>query len=309
MTKRTKIIMIALVIITTIATIFAALYTPEQSNSIARPTIKIGIQTDLNDTQNHIKNTALQEVKNYFTNKPPSAHYRYVAVDNTASPQEYKIALKFMLAPEPRVMIQCVADPSLSMVVHTPYQEASSHLIKVLRQQNIRSIGFITENKGNYKDLAKFLKKAFREGIFFGAVYNSKQTNFDKIINKLRNNDVQMFVLTGNPEKLDELVSALNTHGISNYQIASLYSAELSTQPKLYENIIFSGSDAGLYASKIFSIALENLISAYEASYKNAQFPDCKEIFEHLKKQATSDDSISVPTTSRIIKKAEPSGE
>lgn len=300
MTKRTRIIMITMVIITTVTTIFAALYTPEQSRSIARPTVQIGIQTSLNDKQTYIRDAVLQEAKNYLASKEPSSRYRYTPT----SDEQARISLRFMLTPEPRVEIFCAENPEQVIIAHTPYKEAAKLLISALREQYITNIGFITENKGDYKQLAKTLKTSFREGKFSGAVYHEQQNNFDKIINKLRNNDAQIFVLTGNPEKLDELIVALNNQGISNYQIASLYSAELSAHPELYQNVLFSGSDAGTYASKIISAALEKVIMSYEKNYQTESVPDCKQIFEYLKEQNKPDGRIDIPAASKTISKA-----
>ena len=64
MTFRTKIILLAIAVITAIVTVFAAMYKPKRSNTIVRPIIKIVAELPLAGEYSHLGLAAQQAIKN-----------------------------------------------------------------------------------------------------------------------------------------------------------------------------------------------------------------------------------------------------
>lgn len=308
MTKRTKIILLILVAVTAIATVFAAWYKPVRRDSIIRPIIKIGIMLPLSGNQTHLGTAARQAIEKYLAEREPTAGYRYEVVFKDYSslgetPADTASDLLFSLEPEPRVAITIGQNDNNPIVLHTPYADATALLAQDLKNQNLTNIGFITENTGNYRSLAKAVRDSLAEGSTFnGAVFSAGQTDFKALINKLRNADTQVFVLTGNPHDLDNLIQALNSNGISNYQISSLYSIDLTSRPELYNNIRFVGSVAGAYDSALVTEALLHLIKAYEANYKKDLIPNAATVRAYLEKNSVKNGELVIPA---LMKKVE----
>lgn len=301
MTKRTKIILLILVAITAIATVFAALYKPTRTNTIARPIIKIGFYLPLSGSEAHIGLAARQAVNLALQNQGPSSKYRYDVIfeDSAANPavlEDTKTDITFSLSPEPRLTLASGPDKADSFILHTPYQEAAKLLAQDIKNRGIRNVGFITEAVGDYRPLAKALNDSLSgTAAFSGAVFKKGQTDFTAIINKLRNNDSEIFVIAASPESLDNLVQELNLSGISNYQISSLYSVDLSSRPELYEHIRYSGSQGGLYDSDLAVEAVKTIINAYENNYKKDLVPGPAVISSYLAENRAQNGIISIP--------------
>lgn len=306
MTKRTQIILTIIVVIAAIVTVFAALYTPTRSDTISRPTIKIGLMLPLSGTQTHLGTAVRQAAEQFLAEKEPSSRYRYetVVVDSVSAQKanDTKADILFSLAPEPRVAISFGADEQKPLIIHTTYKEATSLLNEDFQKKGITNVGLITESIGDYRKLATSLRDSLsKDSTFNGAVFTTGQTDFKAIINKLRNSDAEIFVLTGNPEDLGNLVQALNNYGISNYQISSLYSIDLTSRPELYDNIRFVGSTAGAYDAELVTSALQNLIKAYEANYKKNLLPGSQVIRDYFEKNLSQDGIISIPATLKKV--------
>lgn len=301
MTKRTKIILLILVVITAVATVFAALYKPIRRDSIARPVIKIGFYLPLSGSEEHLGLAAKEAVNLALQEQGLSSKYRYEIIfeDSAASSDtlpDTKADLTFSIAPEPRITISTGSAKTDSFILHTPYSEAVKQLAEDFKKNEIHNVGLITEATGDYRPLAKALKDGLPENaVFSGAVFRKGQTDFTAIINKLRNNDSEIFVVAGSPEDTDNLIKELNFNGISNYQISSLYAADLSRTPELYNNIRFSGSAAGLYDSDLAARAVKIIIGAYENNYKKDLIPGSALISAYIAEKYAQNGIITVP--------------
>ena len=307
MTMRTKIILLAIALITAIATVFAAMYKPKRSNTIVRPVIKITAELPLSGENSHLGLAAQQAIQNSLKQADDSAGYKYeVNYVDQNTPYELapntKAILSFALSPEPRVILTLNSTEQQSFMIHTPYEEVITLVSEVLKQKQAQSVGFITLAEGNYHLLAQQLNQALSPNYkFMGAVYKIGQTDFENILNLFINNDIEYYLITGSPAEADKLMTALHNRGISPNKIIPLYVADLSAHPELYNNTISIGSEAGTYDGGLSAAAVLALMDSYEKNYKKDFLPSLAGISEYLLQNKAPNNTIQIKATRKQI--------
>ena len=307
MTFRTKIILLAIAIITAIVTVFAAMYKPKRSNTIVRPIIKIVAELPLSGEDSHLGLAAQQAIQNSLRQADASAGYKYEVsyVDKstpTALPPETKAILSFDIAPEPKVLLTLNNQEQTRFIVHTPYEESINLLTKNLEGKNIKNIGLLILAEGDYRQLAQMINQSLAEKYTVrGAVFQKGQENFNIILNMLINNDTDYYVIIGSPQESDKLLTALHDKGISNYRISSLYALDLTAQPELYNNMIYIGSEAGTYDGGLSAAAILALIDSYEKNFKKDLLPNLNLVEQTLKQNKAPNNIISIKANLKKI--------
>lgn len=300
MTTRTKIILLAVAVITALATVFAATYKPKRSNTIVRPVIKIAAKLPLSGVENHLGLAAQQAIQNALRQVDASAGYKYEvtyidSANPVSLPPETKAVLSFQLAPEPKVLLTLNNETRDTFSIHTPYEEAINLLDKILKGKNIKNVGLIILAEGNYRQLAQMInQKLSNQYTIRGAVYQKGQDNFNGILNMLINNDTDFYVLIGSPQESDKLMQTLHEKGISNYRISALYTPDLTTQPELYNDIVYIGSEAGVYNGGLSAVAVLALINSYEKNFKKDLLPSLNLVAQTLQQNKASENTINI---------------
>lgn len=300
MTTRTKIILLAIAVITALATVFAATYKPKRSNTIVRPVIKIAAELPLSGMESHLGLAAQQAIQNSLRQADASAGYKYeVTYINSANPvslpPETKAVLSFQVAPEPKVLLTLNNETRDTFSVHTSYEEATSLLDKILKGKNIKNIGLIILAEGNYRQLAQMINQKLSDQYTIrGAVYQKGQDNFNIILNMLINNDTDFYVLIGSPQESDKIMQTLHEKGISNYRISALYTPDLTSQPELYNDILYIGSEAGIYDGGLSAAAILALIDSYEKNFKKDLLPSLNLVAQTLRQNKAPENTINI---------------
>lgn len=309
MTLRTKIILLIIALITAGATIFAASYHPKRVETIARPLIRINAYIPLSGPDAHIGMTMKLNAEKILKKASQTARYKYeVYFNDSYTTSIYpdnmaKATISFENAPEPRVILNFSASNTEKFIIHSPYQQVTENFIKDLKNRNIKNIGMITAAQGDYRLLAQTFKNTLPKTYEFnGAVYQPEQKDFNILINLMRNNDTELFLLVGASSDIDNLIKQLHDNGISNFNIATLYSAELSPNISLYENTRSVGSLAGLYDNRLFTETLKILINSYEKNFKKDLLPSEKFISDYIARQHAKNNIITVPSAIKTIK-------
>lgn len=305
MSMRNKIILLVIVAITALATVFAATYKPQRVDSIARPVIKIGAYLPLSGTDTHLGQAAQKGIDTILKQAAQSAHYKYEVISedlaqNSTNLQDAKAIITYTMSPEPRIGI--VLNNKQTYTLHSDYIEVIDLFINELPQYNAQNVALITSAIGDYRLLAKLFKERLPQKYnFLGAVFTPGQQDFRNIINALRNNDADFFVLVGAPSDLDKLIIQLHDNGISNYQISSLYSLDLTPNLKPYEGIRYIGSQSGNYDSKLSYDAIKVIISAYEANFKKNTIPEIDTIAKYINEKFAKDGIIKVDAIPKVV--------
>lgn len=308
MTLRTKIILLSVAVITALVTVFAAQYQPKRVETIARPLVKINAYLPLSGPDAHIglaTQTALQQILRDASTK---ARYKYdilfednyqkTASDNNSS----KADISFSFSPEPRATLTINAETPETFIIHSPYKQVSDLFVKDLSRRNFKNIGLITAAQGDYRALAKIFKNALPDTYGLnGAVFQPGQKDFGTLINLLRNNDTDLFLLVGAPSEIDALTTQLHDNGISNFNISTLYSIDLTNTPKLYDNTRSVGSNAGNYDTGLAGTALKILINAYENNFKKDFLPSAQTISSHIAQKHAQDGVIPAPSAIKTV--------
>ena len=299
MTTKTKIILLAIALITAIATIFAAMYKPKRSDSIIRPVVKITAQLPLSGENQHIGLAAQQAIQNSLKQTDSNNRYKYEInyIDQTTANniQDEQAIIQFTIAPDPRAILTLAETSQTPFIIHTPFEDLISSLEKELASKNIKNIGFITIAQGDYYILAQKLNQALSPKYQFrGAVFKKGQTDFSAILNMLINNDTDYYIISGTPTETDKLIKALHDRGINNQKIIALHSPDLSNQPELYNNIEYIGSEAGQYDGGLLATALLSIVESYEKNFIKEQLPNQEIVSQYLKTKKASDNIIRV---------------
>lgn len=308
MSLRTKIILLSIAAITALATVFAATYQPRRVETIARPLVKIGVYLPLTGANAHLGLSTQNAIEQLLKQTSSSARYKYEAEfidlnENRKPLGDPKALLTFDNLPEPRVTMIIGSENPDRFTFHSPYEIVSNLLVKDLNRRNVKNIGLITMAKGEYRKLARIFKDSLPESYqLIGAVFQPGQTDFSILINLLRNNDTDLFVLTGAPAEIDNLTAQLHDGGVSNFNISTLYNVELTAKPHLYENTRSVGSLAGDYDNEMAVNALKMLIEAYEKNFKKDYLPNTKIISDYISAKYAPDKIIAVPAALKIVK-------
>lgn len=292
MTFRTKIILLAIAVITAATTIFAAMYKPKRSNTIVRPIVKIIAELPLSGSESHIGLAARQAIQNALHQADSSTGYKYevsyidLQQSNSFSSRA-KAVLRFDIAPTPKIHLTINDEDKTTFLVQSSYQETINQLQKIIHSANVKNIGLIILSEGNYKQLAQQLNQYLSTKYNLrGAVFQKGQQNFNSIANMLINNDTEFYIIIGSPTESDKLVQTLHEKGVSNYQISSLHTPDLTSQPSLYEGMNYVGSEAGIYDGGLSAAAILALIDSYEKNFKKDLLPNSKLISQTLYKKA-----------------------
>lgn len=307
MSMRFKIILLAIVVITALATVFAAMYKPKRVDSIARPVIKIGAYLPITGPDAHLGQAAQNGIDTILKQASQSAHYKYEVVtedlaQNATNFQDAKAVIAFTMSPEPRIGIQL--GNQQSYILRSDYREVLNLFVKELSKHNAQNVALITSASGDYRMFAQLFKEQLpKKYNFMGAVFTPDQKDFRSIINTLRNNDADFFVIIGAPSDLDRLIIQLHDNGISNYQISSLYSLDLTSNLKPYEGIRYIGSQAGNFDTKLSYDAIKIIISAYEANFKKDTIPQTDRIIQYINEKFSKDGIIKMNAVPKIIEK------
>lgn len=309
MTVRTKIILLIIAVITALATVFAATYKPKRVEIIGSPLIKVKALLPLSGPDEHLGNAARRGFEAMLRQAAQTqTRYRYdVVYEDAAAPISddgaYKAVVSAGLMPEPQIILKLQDQPARSYVFHTPYQDAVDKFIAELPSRDARNIGLIIQAAGNYRELAALLKEKIPEQYSLnGAVFREGQQNFADIINMLRNNDTDLFVIIGAPAETDKLVEQLHRNGISNYQITSLFTVDLTPDVSLYDNVSFVGSRAGPQNSGLAFEALRRLILACENSYVKDSLPDWEKAAAYLDGKASAPGEFYIPAVVKNVR-------
>lgn len=305
LTLRTQIILLIIVVITAAATIFAALYKPTRSDTIARPVIKIGAILPLSGNNAHVGLAAQNAINKMLEENAPNFRYKYQVIYddvslNVSNLQDVKATLLYTFAPEPQVNFTIGQN---KFIMHSPHEEMLELFVKDLASRPIKNIGFITQNIGAYRELAKKFKEQLPTKYnLFAAIFQDNQKEFAPIINMLRNNDVELFVLIGAPYELDLLTQALHNAGVSNYQITSLASIDLSANPAFYNDIRYVGNNLGTYDENLSAQAIKTIINAYEANFKKDLLPSTNLVGKYIDQHQAQNGIIPVPVFLKKVK-------
>lgn len=308
MTMRTKIILLIIAVITALATIFAAAYQPKRVETIGNPLVKIKARLPLGDSDAAFGNAVRKGFDAMLRQAVQSStRYRYELVyENDAESTDgdsHEVVMSVELAPAPQIILKLPDMAVRSYTFHTPYGNAVEKLIDDLPPRNAKNIGLIIQATGNYRELAALLKEKIPEQYSLtGAVFHDGQQNFSNIINMLRNNDTDLFVISGSPAGADKLIEQLHRNGISNYQITSLFTADLSSDISLYENMRYIGSRTGPQSSGLAFEALRRLILACENSYVKDSPPDWKKAAAYLDGKASAPGEFHIPAVVKNVR-------
>lgn len=309
MALRTKIILLSVAVITALATVFAATYQPKRTETIARPLIKINARLPLSGPEAHIGFAAQSAIQQILKEAAAKARYKYdVFYEDSyknATPENNsaKANISLEASPEPRGVLTINSETQDKFIFHSPYKQVADLFIKDLSRRNFKNIGFITSAQGDYHTLAKTFKNALPDTYNLnGAVIQPGQKDFRTLINLLRNNDTDLFLLVGAPADIDALVSQLQDNGISNFNISTLYTVDQTNNIRLYENTRSVGSIAGRYDSDLAGIALKTLIEAYEKNFKKDLLPTPKTISEYITKTNEENGVVSVPSAIKTVR-------
>ena len=300
MTMRTKIILLAIAVITALTTIFAAMYKPKRSNTIVRPVIKVVAELPLSGTESHLGLAAQQAIQNSLRQVDSSAGYKYeitYADKNTPStlPPETKAVLSFEISPEPKTILKLNNAEQTTFTIHTPYNEAINLLKESLEGREIKNIGLILLAEGNYRQLAQLINQNLSDRYTVrGAVFQKGQNNFDSILNMLINNDTDYYVIIGSPTESDKLITALHDRGVGNLRISAMYTPDLTSQPELYNDMIYIGSEAGTYDGGLSAAAILTLIEGYEKNFKKDLLPGLDLVAQTIQQTKATDNTISI---------------
>lgn len=309
MTLRTKIILIIIAVVTALATVFAATYQPRRVETIARPLVKIDAYLPLSGPNAHLGLAARHAMEQVLKEAELKSRYKYeilfedIYANSTASDNTAKAVITFTTSPEPRAELTIMTQEPNKFIIHSPYKETADLFVKDLSRRNIKNIGLLTMASGEYRRLAKTFKDALPESYELnGAVFQPEQKDFSILINLLRNNDTDLFVLVGAPAETDALISQLHDNGVSNFNISTLYSVDLSSEPKLYENTRSVGSKAGGYDTALPAKAVKLLIEAYEKNFKKDYLPTTQMINDDIAEKHARDNIIAVPSAVKIVR-------
>lgn len=308
MTLRTKIILVIIAAITAIATLFAAAYKPKRTEIIGNPLVKIKAVLPLSGPEaylgENIKKTFEYLLKQ--TQQNPT-RYRYeLLFEDSAAPNQFEenaqVTIKYNQNPEPQININVPSQENPTYTIHTSYMSALEKFIENLPSYNAQNIGLIIQASGNYRELANLLKENIpNQYALNGAIFQEGQQNFSNIINLLRNNDTDLFVIIGAPTETDKLTEQLHHNGISNYQISSLYTFDLTQNLQLYENARYIGTKGGNLNTRMAFETLKILILAYEKSYIKDKLPPQESIIKQLDLLSSNTKEINIPAAIKVI--------
>lgn len=309
MALRTKIILLAVAVITALATTFAATYQPKRAETIARPMVRINARLPLSGDNAHIGLAAKSAMQQIIRDTATKVRYKYdilfedAADDAEQNKNSAKADISMEFAPEPRATLTINAETPEKFIIHSPYKQISDLFVKDLSRRNFKNIGLITVAQGDYRSLAQTFKNALPDTYELnGAVVHPGQKDFRTLINLLRNNDTDLFLLVGAPEKIDALIEQLHDNGISNFNISTLYTIDLTGNSKLYDNTRSVGSSAGAYNAELAGTALKTLIGAYENNFKKDLLPAPKTISDFISKNQAENNVISVPAAIKTVR-------
>lgn len=309
MALRTKIILLAVAVITALATIFAATYQPRRTETIARPLIKINAYLPLSGPNARVGLAAKNAMQQIINDSAAKVRYKYDILfkdsntDTTQDKNSAKADIRVEFAPEPRATLAINAETPEKFIIHSPYKQISDLFVKDLSRRSFKNIGFITAAQGDYRSLAQTFKNALPDTYgLAGAVIHPGQNDFGTLINLLRNNDTDLFLLVGAPSEIDVLTEQLHDNGISNFNISTLYTVDVTDNPKLYDNTRSAGSVAGAYDVELAGTALKTLIGAYEKNFKKDLLPAPKTISGYISKNNAKDGIIAVPSAIKAVR-------
>lgn len=309
MTLRTKIILLSVAVITALATVFAAKYQPRRVETITRPLVKIDAYLPLSGPNSHLGISAQNAMEQILKQATLKTRYKYEInfEDTNSNPNSPDTATKAVLtlttSPEPRVNLSFTGENPHNFLIHSPYKQVADLFVKDLSRRNVKNIGLLTMASGDYRLLAQTFKNALPETYQFnGAVFQPEQTDFSILINLLRNNDTDLFVLVGSPAETDSLITQLHDNGVSNFNISTLYTIDLTTQPQLYDNTRSVGSMAGGYDIDLASQAVKILIEGYEKNFKKDFLPTTKVVGDYIAQKHAVDNIIAIPAAVKTVR-------
>ena len=300
MTTKTKIILLAIVVITAIATFFAALYKPKRSNTIVRPVIKIAAVLPLSGEESHLGLAAQQAIQNSLRQMDAKSGYNYEITYQdklapAALPAETKAVLSFDMTPAPKVSLVLNNEEKTTITIHTPNEEAIAQLTQILEGKNIKNLGLLILAEGDYRELAQKINQSVTDKYMVrGAVFQRGQDNFNIILNMLINNDTDYYVVIASPAEGDKLITAMHDKGISNYRITALYTPDLSAQPELYNDMVYVGSEAGTYDGGFSAAAVLALINGYEKNFKKDLLPNLNLVAQTIQESGAPEKTINI---------------
>lgn len=304
MSIKTKIALLIIVIITAVATIFAANYHPKSYENIIRPIVKVDMYLPLSGANSSVGLAAQQTVQNILnkTNQQTSYKYdiSYKDAEKENPQQSDNIFISMENNPDTQVSVN-IANDKIS--IRTRIEDIISQIAKELKQKNIKKVAYITLAQGEYQNYANMLNQALQPEIqMVGAVYQKKQENFSPIINMLINNDAEYFIIMGSAAETDKIIKLLQARGIANYKIATIFAANMTGKINLYNDTILIAPKSDPFNSKMFATAVLSVINAYEQNYQPQNIPPAQQIFDYINKEKASDKNIFIETQTYQIK-------
>ena len=300
MTTRTKIILLAIAVITALATVFAAMYKPKRSNTIVRPIIKLTAVLPLSGEESHLGLAAQQAIQNSLRQVDGDTGYKYEVsyIDQSSEtplPPETKALINFEISPAPKVIITLNNDEKSTFKVQTPEEETLALLKSGLKDKNIKNIGLLILAEGNYRQTAQNIHQQLSDSYTIrGAVFQKDQKDFDAMLNMLINNDTDYYLIIGSPQESDNLMKALHDKGINNYRISALHAPDLTTQPQLYNDMTYIGSAAGTYDGGLSAAATLAIINSYEKNFKKDLLPNLNLVAQTIQENNAPNKVISI---------------
>lgn len=300
MSIKTKIALLAIVIITALATIFAANYHPKSYENIIRPIIKIDAYLPLSGNGSKLGLAAQQTIQNLLNKTNAQTAYKYdinyidsKQATSNALPQNIFISLENN--PDSQVVLNFPDNNKIR--IKTDYQDIISRLVPELKKRGIKKAAFISLASGEYRTFANMLNQALKPEIdMVGAVYQREQDNFIPIINMLINNDADFYILLGPATETDKLIKLLNQKGIANYKIATIFAGNTTGKLDLYNQTLLISPDAGRFNNKMFAMAILSLIEAYEKNYKPETIASTQQVYDYLSTKKSVDNEIVIKT-------------